>query len=129
MNRSVPYSVAVSGRAIEFQPLTVRKRLALNNDLIERERKKAVAVASALGFVGREAAEFVAKAVADAEKMSSLVLSCFTFEGALAVIVCCVSAEDAEWLGSNVEPSEVGLLAAGCLNVQFDTKATTAGNE
>lgn len=134
MNLAASFEATAGGRSVRLRPLTVRERMAANNDLIERERRKAIELGKACGMSPREIAQAVGEAVSDAEKMSALVMWCFTLEGAMAILLLsCSTPEDAEHLGSSLEPAKLGAIAAKCLNVQIDTDGdsdaeTTSGN-
>lgn len=118
MNLAANFEIHVANRPIRIRPLTVRERMALGNALVERERRKAVELAKDLGVAPKDALEVVRKAVSEAERISSLVLSCFTMEGAVAVLrIACQTVEDADEIASNMEPGDLGVLAARCLNV------------
>jgi hypothetical protein len=122
MNLAASFEVTAGDRSVRLRPLTVRERMRLNNDLIERERRKALELAKACGMSPKEIAQAVGEAVSGAEKMSALVMWCFTLEGAMAILLLsCATPEDAEHLGSNIEPAKLGAVAAKCLNVQIDT--------
>ena len=117
MNNAAPFPVTVHGETVEVRPLTVRERMKLQNVLVENARGRALETARDCELKGREAAEFVSRAAEEAGKVSSLVMSCFTIEGALAVLyLACKSKEDAELVAS-IEPGEVGVVAARALNV------------
>lgn len=119
MNMEAMIPVTVRGRMFELRPLTVRERMRLANHYVERERVKALEIVKATEARGREAADFVASRVDEAEKMSSFVLSCFSLEGAMAVILLAARTHaEAEEIGSLVEPAEIGRIAALCLNVR-----------
>jgi hypothetical protein len=134
MNLAASFEVTAGDRSVRLRPLTVRERMRLNNDLIERERRKAIELGKACGMAPREISQAVSEAVSDAEKMSALVMWCFTLEGAMAILLLsCAVPEDADYLGSNLEPAKLGAIAAKCLNVQIDTDSeektdTDAGN-
>lgn len=118
MNMAASFPVTVKGRTYELRPLTVRERMKLANIHVDRERTKAIDLARAMDAKGREAAEFVAARVDEAEKMSSFVMSCFSLEGAMSVLLLAArSHAEAEEIGSLVEPAEIGRIAAMCLNV------------
>lgn len=110
-------TVTVDGRDITLKPLTVRQRLALSNLLIKQERDKAIESARQMGLKPSEMAESVAAAVREADRMSSVVMSCWTLKGALAVLALASDAETADLIGERLEPSQLGVLAARCLNV------------
>jgi len=132
MNLAASFPVTVAGRTYELRPLTVRERMRLVNMHVERERNKAIDLARAMEAKGREAAEFVADRVDEAERMSSFVMSCFTVEGAMAVLlIAAKSHAEAEEIGSLVEPAEIGRIAALCLNVTLasaDGTGESSGN-
>lgn len=118
MNLCAPFIENVAGREVELRPLTVRERMKVSNALIERERNKAIDIARTMETTGKAAVEFVSERVENAERISTLIMSCFTLEGAMAVILMAAkSPDDAEHLGSNLEPGELGRIATKCLNV------------
>jgi hypothetical protein len=126
---AAPFYVMVGDRRCEVRPATVRERMKLANLLIENERNKAIDMARLCELTGREFAAFVAERVAEAEKMSSVVMWCFTVEGAMAVLYSCCSREDADAIGT-LEPGEVGAAAARALNVNIgraDGETAVAG--
>jgi hypothetical protein len=129
MKNSAPFYVTVGERRCEVRPATVRERMRLANLLIENERNKALETARLCELSGREFAAFVAERVAEAEKMSAVVMWCFTVEGAMAVLYSCCSREDADEIGT-LEPGEVGAIAARALNVNVgraDQETATSG--
>lgn len=132
MNMAASFPVTAGGRTFELRPLTVRERMKLANMHVDRERSKAIDLARAMDAKGREAAEFVAARVDDAERMSSFVMSCFTIDGAMAVLLMAArSHAEAEEIGSLLEPSEIGRIAALCLNVTLasaDVSGDSSGN-
>lgn len=118
MNMAASFPVIVNGRSFELRPLTVRERMKLANIHAERERMKAIELAKAMDARGREAIEFVASRAEEAERMSSFVMSCFSLDGAMAVLLLAArSHAEAEEIASMVEPAELGRFAAMCLNV------------
>lgn len=128
MNLCAPFPVSVDGTEITLKPLTVRQRLAFGNTLVERERQKALEAGKAAGLTGRDLADLVAEAARGAERVSFVVASCFTLEGALMVIALASTEKDAERIGNAMEPGDVGVLAARCMGVSFEAKAAAAGN-
>lgn len=119
MNLAANFTVTAAGRTFELRPLTVRERMRLSNMHVERERAKAIDTARAMDAKGRDAAEFVAARVDEAERMSSFVMSVFTIEGAMSVLLMAArSHAEAEEIGALVEPAEIGRIAALCLNVR-----------
>ena len=121
MNLCAEITVLSDGREIKLKPLTVRQRLAYANTLVEREREKAIETGRAIGMKPSEIASHVAEAVSAAERMSSVVMSCWTLEGALSVIALASDERTADELGSTIEPGRLGVLAARCLNVDVET--------
>jgi len=118
MNQVVPFGVDVGGRTIEVRPLTVRERMLLAERFAESERSKAIALSKSLSMPPKDAAEFVSARASEAERMSAFVMSLFTLEGAMAVLLkACASPSDAEAIGSALEPAAVGRIAARCLNI------------
>lgn len=116
------FRIEEAGREFWLRPLTVRERMGLVSAHIERERNGALAIAKATGISGKDAAIFVAEAVASAQRVSALVMDCFTLEGAVAVLrVAAERPEDADELASSIEPGKISMYAARCLNV--DTNA------
>lgn len=130
MNLCAPFPVVLPNREpITLRPLTVRDRLAVSNLLISNASTRAIALTKALGISGKEAADFVANRVDEAERVSALVMSCFTLEGSAAILArACASVEDVETIGSSLEPGEVGKIAARCLGVEFPDDATTGNS-
>jgi len=127
MNLAANFEIQTGSRTFRIRPLTVRERIALGNALVERERRKAIDLAKAIGVPPAETLEAVRKAVTEAERLSSLVLSCFTMEGAVAVMrIACETVDEADAIASSMEPGELGVLAARCLNVpiEIDRKDT-----
>lgn len=101
------FRIEEAGREFWLRPLTVRERMGLVSAHIERERNGALAIAKATGISGKDAAMFVAEAVASAQRVSALVMDCFTLEGAVAVLrVAAERPEDADELASSIEPGK-----------------------
>lgn len=133
MNFAATFEHHVGDEIFRFRPLTVRERIGLSNAIIEREKKKAIQLANELSLSGSEKIESVQKAIADAEKVSSVVMSCFTFDGCIAVLR--LAAEDQksiDRLAEVVEPGELSVIAARCLNVEIENPSsrrdTNVGN-
>lgn len=130
MNLVSTFEHQVGEEIFRFRPLTVRERIGLSNAIIERERRKTIQTANELSLSGPEKMESVAKAVAEAEKISAVVMSCFTFDGCLAVLR--LAAEDQksiDRLAEIVEPGELSVIAARCLNVEISSPNTRRDNE
>lgn len=125
MNLAASFEFHAGGTAYRFRPLTVRERIGLSNAIVERERRKAVALAKELELSGAERVEFVSRAVSEAEKVSSVVLSCFTLEGSLTVLRLSILGEvsDVDRIAEAVEPGELSVVAARCLNVEIENPA------
>lgn len=117
MNLCADFTVTCGGKEWTLKPLTVRQRIAYANLMSARAREKAIANAKAVGLKPSETAEMVASAVADAERLSSIVMSCWTIEGAMAVIRLASDEATAEALCELLEPAQLGVNAAKCLNV------------
>lgn len=128
MNLCAEITVPCAGEEIKLKPLTVRQRLAYSNTLVERERQKAIDNGRAVGMKPAEIAVHVGEAVAAAERMSSVVMSCWTLEGALSVIRLASDERTAELLGSSLEPGRLGVVAAQCLGVDIDEASERPGN-
>ena len=128
MNLCATFPVTIDGTEIILKPLTVRQRLAFGNTLVERERQKSLEAGKAAGLTGRDLADLVAESARGAERVSFVVASCFTLEGALMVLALASTEKDAERIGNAMEPGDVGVLAARCMGVSFEAKATAAGN-
>jgi hypothetical protein len=126
MNLCAEFPVTIAGQTIVFKPLTVRQRLAFGNTIIERERERAVANGKAAGLSGRELAASISEAVHDAERVSFVVMSAFTLEGALIVLAMAADEKAAELAGSFMEPGDLGVLAARCLGVGIASKPETS---
>jgi len=133
MNFVATFEHHVGDEIFRFRPLTVRERIGLSNAIVEREKKKAIQLANELSLSGTEKIEAVQKAISDAEKVSSVVMSCFTFDGCIAVLR--LSAEDQksiDRLAELVEPGELSVIAARALNVEIENPSsrrdTDAGN-
>jgi len=112
MNLAASFEFHAGGTAYRFRPLTVRERIGLSNAIVERERRKAIALAKELDL-------------SEAEKVSSVVLSCFTLEGSLAVLRLAIVGElsDVDRIAEAVEPGELSVVAARCLNVEIQNPA------
>lgn len=129
MNLCADITILCNGEEVKLKPLTVRQRLSYANMLIERERQKAIENAKAVGMKPVEMVSFVGEAVSSAERMSAVVMSCWTLEGALSVIRLASDEKTAELLGSVLEPGKLGVAAARCLNVDVDGfEANNSGN-
>jgi hypothetical protein len=126
MNLAAQFPATIDGETIYFKPLTVRQRLAFGNTLIERERQRAVDNGKAAGLTGRDLASAVGDAVRDAERGSFVVMAAFTLEGALLILAMASNERDAELAGSNLEPGELGVLAARCLGVTVGAEDESA---
>jgi hypothetical protein len=120
MNLCADITIACNGQDLVLKPLTVRQRLAYGNNLVERERVRALENGRAAGLKPSELADHVAAAVRDAERMSAVVMSCWTLEGALSVIRLASDERTAEALGSAFEPGQLAVIAARCLNVDVN---------
>lgn len=118
MNLAAPFPVALSTGQVMLRPLTVRERLMIANNIIERARTKAVADGKACGLSGKDLAASVFECTAEADRVSSVVMSCFTMEGAMSILIMSAGAEIAEQIGSEKEPAELGVIAAMCINVE-----------
>lgn len=127
MNLCAAFPVTIDGAEIVLKPLTVRQRLAFSNTLVERERQKSLEAGKAAGLVGRDLADLVAESARGAERVSFVVAACFTLEGALMVLALASTERDAERIGNALEPGEVGVLAARCMGVSLEARAS-AGN-
>lgn len=117
MRLEADIAISAGGREFILKPLTVRQRLSYANLYLERVRTRSIETARTLGLKPVEAAEFLTNALADAERMSTVVMSCWTLEGALAIVALSSDQKTAEELGNLLEPSELGLAAARCMGV------------
>lgn len=118
------FRIEEAGREFWLRPLTVRERMGLVSAHVEREKANALGIVKATGISGKEAALFVAESVASAQRVSALVMDCFTLDGAIAVLrIAAERPEDAEDLAAMIEPGKLSVYAARCLNV--DTGAET----
>lgn len=123
-----PFQIEEGGRVYRLRPLTVRERMALVESHVAYEREKALAIVKASGLPARDALAFVGDAVDKAERVSAIVMDCFTLRGAMAVLRVALESEtDLEMLAASVEPGRLSVLAAKCLNVNTDENRD-AGN-
>lgn len=112
------FTVEEGGREFRFRPLTVRERMGLVSAHVEREKANALAIVKATGICGKDAATFVAEAVGNAQRVSALVMDCFTLEGAIAVLKAAAErSDDVDDLAALVEPGKLSVYAARCLNI------------
>ena len=126
MNLSAPFPVIINGRSIELKPLTIRDRMAVSNLLSANASARSIALAKSLGLTSKDSADFVSLRIEEAEKMSSLIMSCFTIEGSSAILArACASVEDIEEIGSSIDPSALGNIAARCLGYEFSGESTS----
>ena len=114
------FEVKQGADVFAFRPLTVRERIGISSDLIDRRRARALATAKDAGMSPKDAAAFVREAVEEAERVSALVMYCFTLEGALAVLRVACTAGSLDKFAESVEPGRLSAVAARCLNVRTD---------
>jgi hypothetical protein len=124
-----PFQIEEGGRVYRLRPLTVRERMALVEAHVAYEREKALSIVKASGMPAKDGLAFIGDAVEKAERVSAIVMDCFTLRGALAVLrVSLGSEEEVDSLASSVEPGRLSVLAARCLSVNTEEKADS-GNE
>lgn len=123
-----PFEIVENGRTFKLRPLTVRERMGLVDAHVAYEREKAFSIVKASGLPTKDALPFVGEAVERAERVSAIVMDCFTLRGAMAVLRVALESEtDLEMLAASVEPGRLSVLAAKCLNVNTDENRD-AGN-
>lgn len=126
-----PFPVVVAGRTFTLRPLTMRERGRVANEAMVKARERAISLGEALGLKGADLFRAVSDSCSEAARVSSIVMNCFTMEGAIAVLaIASATAEDCEDLVSLADPATLGTLAARCLGVALDEKPTgdTPGN-
>lgn len=123
-----PFEIVENGRTFKLRPLTVRERMGLVDAHVAYEREKAFSIVKASGLPTKDALHFVGEAVERAERVSAIVMDCFTLRGAMAVLrIALESDSEVDALASCVEPGRLSVLAAKCLNVNTDENRD-AGN-
>jgi hypothetical protein len=113
----------VDGVERRFPPLSVRQVCTMQTVLAERAAADAIADCRALGLDAEETIRRARTAREDSRLATSLVRSCFTFDGACRVLTESVGAERAEAMLDGVAPDALVELALQVIGFEWDANA------
>lgn len=123
MIRLVSWEVEAGGRSFKFNPIRVRDRIRLSDQLAEERAREAAKNAALVGMNLAQSAEHVGSERRKALGAHQLLLDCYSVKGALRVLAESCGGEEAIEFAGMVEPDVLTNVALSALGVDVDARS------
>lgn len=122
MIRCVSWTATAGGKDYRCEPLTVRQRMMLSEDLSSERARVAAQDAALAGLSKSEAAEFIGDARRKGLAASALYLDAYTQHGAIRILTLVLGSVDAALdFAGKATPREATRVCLEALGIDTDT--------